>query len=79
MAAATVTFQRESVEGDNRVHFYTANIADTNTIATGLHQIFSVSTNDPAHITLAAASGGTVTFSVTSGPTTGTLVRVEGI
>lgn len=79
MAAATVTAQRETVAGSTRVHFYTANIADTNTIATGLKEILAASTNDPAHVTLIAASGGTATFSVTSGPTTGTLVRIEGL
>lgn len=78
MAAATVNSMKEVVSGSTRVQLYNADIADTNTIATGMHEILAASSNVPGKITAIAVSGGTATFSVTSGPANGALVRVEG-
>jgi len=81
MAAVTVTSRRRpNVIGHLRQYNYALNIAtsgDTLTVA-GVHSVYSVVTNNPGAITLAAASGNVVTFTST-GAVTGALVSVVGL
>ena len=80
MAAVTVNSRNDSVQGSKRVVDGNVDIAaDTDTWATGLAVIHSVSaisqTNNAIGCTV---SGGTITFQ-TAGAETGVLVRAEGL
>ncbi|HKT90085.1 MAG TPA: hypothetical protein VJQ59_16690 [Candidatus Sulfotelmatobacter sp.] len=79
MAAITVNSRQEVVSGSVREVFLNADVADTNTYASGLHLVLSAVSNVPGKITAITASGGTLTFSVTSGPASGALLRIAGL
>ncbi len=78
MPAVTVNSYRANVDGSYRESLYNVTIANTgDTLATPMHTIKSVTTNDVA-ITKSAVSGGTITFSST-GAVSNALVRVLGL
>lgn len=76
MASVTVNSQRNNVDGSYREFLYNITGTTGQTLATGLHYINSVTWNDPANVTRATVSGGTITF---TGTMTNTLVRVLGL
>ena len=64
--AITVTRERRNVIGNKRLVTYTLTVGVTGDAkATGLKQVDSVSTSNPAGLTAVTASGGTLTFTGT--------------
>ncbi len=76
MASVTVNSVRNNVDGSYRELLYNITGTTGQTLATGLKLINAISWNDPANVTAATASGGTITF---TGTMTNTLVRVLGL
>ena len=81
MAAITPSTRVDNVNGSVRdVYAKFTSVADTNTWVTGLSSIYSLSLSaGNQKVMYATASGGTVTFAVTSGPDTNTFVTVTGV
>ena len=76
MAAVTVSRKRTIVKGNRREINATITVVTTgDTWVTGLKRVESVTTSDPAGITKATQSAGTVTF---TGTTTDALVQATG-
>ena len=80
MAAITPSQRIDNVNGSVReIYAKFASVADTNTWATGLSSVYSLSVSSGASkVMYATASGGTITFAVTSGPDTNTYITVTG-